>query len=223
MKYIMNGYHKLSLLEIAELRNQLILPNVNYPHYPILEINEKEEIFKECEAKPGIIVGVSNFGRVKYNNKIIEPYFVGTFLHCSKVYSKEIGDHNVYELVKRAFDPIENRSAYQIHHINNNALDNRPENLIYVTEEEHRQIDSVFNKELCKISSVIYKNNLEAIKTYFSENRDRTINGSELLQNFSRTFGKIIVFNVTKLLNQNYINCIEENINFMLCKYVFAN
>ncbi|MCQ2976330.1 MAG: HNH endonuclease [Bacteroidales bacterium] len=217
----MSGYHKLSLLEIAELRNQLILPNVNYPHYPILEINEKEEIFKECEAKPGIIVEVSNFGRVKYNNKIIEPYFVGTFLHCSKVYSREIGDHNVYELVKRAFDPIENRSAYQIHHINNNALDNRPVNLIYVTKEEHRQIDSVFNKELCKISSIIYKNNLEAIITYFSENRDRTINGFELLQLYKNTYKKVVVDNTTTLCKRKFIKCIKFDSEFELCKYIY--
>ena len=53
-----------------------------------------------------------------------------------------IGYPRVYKLVAMAFlgkDEYEGDGSV-IHHIDNNGYDNRPENLIWLTEEEHNQI-----------------------------------------------------------------------------------
>ncbi len=219
----MNGYHKLSLDEINDLKSKLVLPSEKFPHYIPITVNSDKEEFKRIEiirrdGKKELLI--SNYGQVKYNNVIIEPYFVGTYLHCSKVYSKEFGDYCVYNLVKEAFDPIEDRFKYQIHHINNNALDNRPENLIYVTEEEHRKIDDEFNKKLIEISKIIYKNNEKQLISFFQKNLERSINGSELMDYFINVYKDVIKNNIIGLCNKNVLFCIELNNSFEECKYI---
>ena len=55
-----------------------------------------------------------------------------------------IGYPRVYKLVAMAFlgkDEYEGDGSV-IHHIDNNGYDNRPENLIWLTEKEHKQIHS---------------------------------------------------------------------------------
>lgn len=219
----MSGYSPLSEIEIKQLQAGLILPNVNYPHYQPIEINQSKEIFKDIEIPrfDGIkILSVSNYGRVKYKGTLVKPYIVGTFLHCTKVYSKEFGDHYVYNLVKEAFDPIPNRSELQIHHINNNALDNRPENLIYVTEEEHRKIDSEFNKKLLQISRKIYENNLNDLINFFKSNSERSFNGSELLNEFKTVYRKVVIDNVNSLCERRILICFEKGKSFEYYKYL---
>ena len=218
----MSGYKKLSASQIKELREKLIEPNECYPHYQSILVDESKEEFRSViinrfDGQKEILV--SNYGRIKYKGKLVEPYIVGTFLHCTKVYSKEFGDHYVYNLVKQAFDPIANRYQYQIHHINNNALDNRPENLIYVTEEEHREIDNEFNKKLIQISKKIYKRNYNDIITYFNENLKRTIKGSEIIEHCEYVFREVVIKNTNFLCEQGVILCIERNDNFNSCKF----
>jgi len=223
MEYKLNGYHKLNLVEINELKSKLILPSEIFPHYLPITVDKDKEEFRKIEimrrdGKKELLI--SNYGQVKYNNVIVEPYFVGTFLHCSKVYSKGFGDYCVYNLVKEAFDPIQDRYKYQIHHINNNALDNRPENLIYVTEGEHRKIDEEFNKQLIEISKKIYKENEKQIISFFQNNSDRSIEGSELKDYFNNVFKDVIKNNVIGLCNKNTLLCIELNNAFEECKYI---
>lgn len=218
----MAGYHKLTEIEIKQLSAELQEPKVSYPHYNPIQIDETKEIFKTVNIYrlDGIkVLSVSNYGRVKYNNLIVEPYIVGTFLHCTKVYSPDFGDHYVYNLVKEAFDPIPNRSNFQIHHINNNALDNRPENLIYVTEEEHRKIDFEFNKKLLQISHKIYEKNLNDLINFFNLNSERSFNGSELLNEFNTVYRKVVMDNVKKLCERRILICFEKGESFEYYKY----
>jgi hypothetical protein len=77
---------------------------------------------------------------VIYDNELLKPFIVGTFLHCLKVYIKNIGEFYIHRMVKETFDPIEDINTLEVHHINNNALDNRPENLLWVPKENHNKI-----------------------------------------------------------------------------------
>jgi hypothetical protein len=136
----MSGYHALTNLEIINLQKCLEKPRFGYPHYLPLIIDNiivqecfdqkllKGEIFYEkiIPRKNGdTTISVSNYGRILYQDEIIKPYVVGIFLHCLKIYHRDFGNQNIYNLMKETIDPIENRYNYQIHHINNNALDNR--------------------------------------------------------------------------------------------------
>ena len=225
----MNGYHKLSDSEIIDLQNLLMKPNVDYPHYFPLVIDNN--IIQECfdlEALDGEtfykkiiirknankILFVSNYGRILYNNEIIKPYAVGTFLHCLRVYHKDFGDHNVYNLVKETIDPIENRFNYEIHHINNNALDNRIENLIWVTENEHRKIDNEFNIILRQISTKIHKNNKEVLIQFFNKNYSKCYSGKELLLEFKNVYCEVIKYNIGKLVKDKIIKIISYSKSF---------
>jgi len=132
----MKKYTELTDAEVEFYRKQLVLPNVNFPHYqPIIDginileyvelspIREKEE-FRMTTISDKLCV--SDYGRVLYKNEIVNLNVNGTFLHNTWVHIEGIGQFDVYRLVKETFDPIENMNKLQVHHINNNALDNRP-------------------------------------------------------------------------------------------------
>ncbi len=98
------------------------------------------------------LIEVSNYGRVRINNEIIKqidnfdehPNGGYLWLDCPKYPQYH---HNklyyVYILVVDTWlgkNPGTPGNWYHRHHINNNGYDNRPENLIWLTSEEHKQI-----------------------------------------------------------------------------------
>lgn len=102
---------------------------------------------------------MSNLGRIKVNNKLLEQkqekhgyLFVNLFSNKLKYY--------VYRLVGETYCPcpveITNRD-WQVHHINNNGYDNRPENLIWVNTIEHRTIDPYPLKRKSELKNSLYK------------------------------------------------------------------
>lgn len=218
----MNGYHKLTEQEIIELRKKIVLPKIQYPHYEPVSQFYDTEIYNQIRIERyGNIIDleVSNHGNIKYNGQLLDFYYVGAFLNCAKVKIPGLFDENVYELVKLAFDPIENRELYDIHHINNNALDNRPENLIYLTRDEHFLIHN--DQRLQNISRQITKNNRKDIYEFFKQNYERSFNGSEILLHFKTSSYERVKYNVEKLVEENKILRLVEYITFEEQKFMF--
>ena len=71
---------------------------------------------------------VSNLGRVKCNGEIVEPYMNGKYLY--------IGTFFIHRAVAELFIPNPENKP-QVDHINTDRLDNRAENLRWVTHKEN--------------------------------------------------------------------------------------
>jgi hypothetical protein len=77
---------------------------------------------------------VSNFGRIRLNDKIIEQK------ETKKGYLSVDGQY-VYRFVAETWcNPPTNTQGWEVHHITNNGYDNRPSNLIWIQSAMHRQI-----------------------------------------------------------------------------------
>lgn len=95
---------------------------------------------------------VSNYGRIRYEGKILKQVDDENkkngwlWLDCPEYKKLHHSDKAyVYQLVADAWlgpNPGKKGGYYHRHHINNNGYDNRPENLIWLTREEHNQIHS---------------------------------------------------------------------------------
>jgi hypothetical protein len=166
-------YYGYSDNEIERYKSLLQLPNIEYPHYEPLIIGGivvheclendllDDEKFLENKSLLNnnfVVLKVSNYGRVQFNNKILKPNVVGVFKHGLTVLIEGYGTKGVHRLEKETFGPIENMNELEVHHINNNGLDNRLENLIWVSRSDHRKIDSEFNKKLQKIKNITDRN-----------------------------------------------------------------
>ena len=86
---------------------------------------------------------VSNLGRVKCNGKIVEPYMNNKYL-C-------IGTFYIHRAVAELFVPNPDNKPY-VDHINTDCLDNRAENLRWVTQAENNRnpLTRKHRSEACK-------------------------------------------------------------------------
>lgn len=85
---------------------------------------------------------VSNYGRVKLNGEILEIVDNSSGWLVLKDYPTVY----VYRLVADAWLTSPDDNGWQVHHINNDGYDNRPENLIYLTAEDHSRIHQLSKK-----------------------------------------------------------------------------
>ena len=86
---------------------------------------------------------ISNMGRVKYNDTIVQQDDAEKTGYLKLDVEKKLGvDHtvNVYALVAKAFLGKKEGDGYDVHHIDNNGYDNRPENLILLTRTQHNAV-----------------------------------------------------------------------------------
>ena len=91
------------------------------------------EIFKFYKKSGGYkaplkIYEVSNLGRVKLNGEIVEPHLHDRYL--------QIGTFRIHRAVAELFVPNPDNKPY-VDHINTDRLDNRAENLRWVTNKEN--------------------------------------------------------------------------------------
>ena len=169
----MKKYEKLTDEEIKKYQSMLILPNEEYPHYDHLvidgfivyqHIDEKlltDEVFivnKFFKDNYNINLDISNYGRIKINNRFIIPT-VGDniFKHGLIININGYGTKSVHRLLKETFDPIFEMEKYEVHHNNNNANNNHLDNLIWVSQDDHRKIDKEFNNKLSALAKRINK------------------------------------------------------------------
>jgi len=142
----------LTNLSIEELKAK-ILPK---PHKPFsfdglpVFLNNSKELLPEEEFRkhPEQPVEVSNLGRIRNNGSILfqlpneneqSPY------GYLQVKINNAYKYLVYKLVAETWCERPDPKIYTtVHHITNNGMDNRATNLLWVTEEQHRQIH--FNK-----------------------------------------------------------------------------
>jgi len=143
----MNNDKWMTNLTLEELKNS-ILPKPHKPFeidgFPVFLNTGKESLPEEIfEKHPDYDIEVSNLGRIKFNNDVLlqlpdtkqsSPY--GYLL--VRIKNK---NYRVYTLVAETFCERLNKDVYRtVHHINNNGMDNRASNLIWVTKEQHREI-----------------------------------------------------------------------------------
>jgi hypothetical protein len=176
-------------------------------YYELSPINGKE--FRKSAISEKL--SVSNYGRVLYGDAVVRLNINGTFLHNAWVDIEGLGQFDVYRLVKEAFDPIENMDNLQVHHINNNALDNRPENLIWVTENDHRRIDNEFNVKLRECRKIIRNNVKNQLVEFFNKHNNESFTGFEVCEHSHNVFCYVIRDTLDILEKENVIKNIAED------------
>ena len=86
---------------------------------------------------------VSKFGRIKDKNEKILPLYEQSTSDGYLVFCIENNkEYLVYNAVAKTFNRVEelettNYEGYYVHHINNNGHENTPENLIWLTKDQH--------------------------------------------------------------------------------------
>ena len=87
---------------------------------------------------------VSSYGRVRYNKEIVpqkDSEEKGKEVGYLVLDNAELPKMLVYQMVAETFLEKPDSGEYQIHHITNNGYDNSVGNLIYLTKEQHNQLN----------------------------------------------------------------------------------
>jgi len=206
---------KLSSERIDELKSALKIPSPRYPYFNKLIVDGID--VHECKTMESItgeefrqikgLIGeyfISNYGRVKSNEKILDIYYEGKYLDISMVYIPQNSSYSIHRLIMETFLPFEGMDKFHVHHINNNALDTTINNLMWVSPEDHSQIHAEYNVIIAEISHAIYQNNVIDLIFYFN-NCEKEVIGDEILKAFPNTYRDIIIENVYKLIRLNVI------------------
>jgi len=113
---------------------------------PVYKIMDNDllpgEVFRKYPINK--LIEVSNLGRMKVENKIIEQWDDDTqgkgwlYVKIGKIISYP---KYVYRFVAETWCQCPNiLDQWEVHHISNNGYDNRPENLVWVRKGWHGQI-----------------------------------------------------------------------------------
>jgi hypothetical protein len=152
----------LTQLSVEELRQKAV--EFKKPYEPFA-VNGKivyqnrdedfvyDEVFKH---HPIIDVEASNYGRIRHNGVVLEQHPDTTKPEPTGYLWVEIpgvSKYLVYRLVAETWCEHPLPVYTTVHHISNNGTDNRPDNLLWVTAEQHAEIHP-FLKDLKRGSGV---------------------------------------------------------------------
>jgi hypothetical protein len=116
------------------------------PVHKIMEIEPLPgEVFRKYPKNE--IIEVSNLGRIKIENRIVEQWDDDSngrgwlYVKIGKIIDYP---RYVYRFVAETWCQCpDDLLGWQVHHITNNGYDNRPENLIWIKENLHKQIPTI--------------------------------------------------------------------------------
>lgn len=152
------GKCKLNGTEFLNYYDQLWEKTPHENNWPSKEeiAAKKQEGEKRYNAKDASLPGeewhdlpgyehysISTMGRVKYDDTIVPQDDTAQTGYLKLDADKKMNvDHsvNVYTLVAKTFLGKKEGDGYDVHHIDNNGYDNRPENLILLTREQHNAV-----------------------------------------------------------------------------------
>lgn len=103
-----------------------------------LESELNGEIWKSYKIEG---LEVSSYGRVRYNKEIVPQKDSEEKVGYLVLDNVELPKIHVYQMVAETFLEKPDSGEYQIHHITNNGYDNSVGNLIYLTKEQHNQLN----------------------------------------------------------------------------------
>lgn len=95
-------------------------------------------------------IKISNYGRVKYNKNIAiqkdENDRTGWLVLEDENLRMLVKEKYLFQTVSKTFFTKPDKMGYQIHHITNNGYDNSVGNLIYLTEDQHKEVEKSVTK-----------------------------------------------------------------------------
>ena len=97
-----------------------------------------EEIFKPVKGYEGIYE-ISNLGNIRNRKRILKPFIDLGYFRIDLCNNGNVERKKIHILVAEAFCEKPD-GAVEVHHINKNKLDNRAENLVWLTHIEHQVI-----------------------------------------------------------------------------------
>ena len=119
----------------------------------VYEINENNEVWKNLDEFRNKDYSVSSYGRIKHFGKLVkqeEHKELSGYLYMVSYLNEDTkftGNTSieVYKFISAGFynenyKVYEQKHEYDIHHINNNGYDCRPDNLIPLTPREHSKV-----------------------------------------------------------------------------------
>lgn len=131
--------NKQKTISLKELYRAVYNKNFCTDEIPLLD----NEIFREIDNTNGLYL-ISNYGRVKslvgYKAKIMKAHITPNgYYRLQIVQEGEPINWFIHSLVATAFLGPAKSLNYQIHHKDFNSLNNKAENLEYLSPQEHRK------------------------------------------------------------------------------------
>ena len=102
-------------------------------------------------------------------------------------------------------------------------MDNRPENLIWVTENDHRRIDKEFNTKLRECGKIIRNNAKKQLIEIFNKHNDKSFTGYEVCVHNHNIFCYVIRDTLVISEKEKVIKNLAENKSIFYDKIYVLN